>query len=484
MPDTSPPPVVRVAHLTKRYGAHAVVDDLSFDVAAGETLVLLGPSGCGKTTLLKLLNRLIEPDGGTVEINGRDVRRQAPEALRRGIGYVIQQVGLLPHYTVAQNIAVVPGLLGRPAADTAARTAELLDRLHLPPARFAHMLPAQLSGGQQQRVGIARALAADPPIVLMDEPFGALDPITRAAVRRDFRALNGLGRKTVVLVTHDVQEAFELGDRVLLLNNGRIQQLGPPRELLLHPANAFVRSFFQAERLALQLRVLTLADLLPYLVFEEQTALAGTAALPLSTSVQEALALFSADPAGSFAENTDLKPIDTDDRAPKRAFDKVLHNADAPKSTFDKILHNADAPKSTSDRPLQDAGAPKSPFDTPLLSANAPKSTFDRPLLDASAPKSPSDRLLLDASVPKSPSDSFLLDYNGPKSSFGTPAASAEGADLSFDPLDGGARAKNEAQQSVAHDLVGGGIWLAVPEGPPRLVVLPQLLAAFGRALQ
>jgi osmoprotectant transport system ATP-binding protein len=288
-----------VSHLTKRFGAQVVVDDLSFEVAAGETLVLLGPSGCGKTTLLKTLNRLIEPDGGTIELHGQDVRQPAPEVLRRGIGYVIQQVGLLPHLTVAQNIGVVPGLLGHPAAQTAARTAELLERLHLPAARFAAMLPAQLSGGQAQRVGLARALAADPPVILLDEPFGALDPITRAAVRRDFRELDELSRKTVVLVTHDVQEAFELADRIMLLNNGKIQQLGPPRELLRQPANDFVRSFFQAERLALELRVTTLAEVLPFL---EKTGLASNADAPTlapTASVHEAVAQLSATGAAS-----------------------------------------------------------------------------------------------------------------------------------------------------------------------------------------
>ena len=290
-PSYLPTPVIRVAHLTKRFGAQVVVDDLSFDVAEGETLVLLGPSGCGKTTLLKTLNRLIEPDGGTIAINGRDVRQQRPEELRRGIGYVIQQVGLLPHLTVAQNVGVVPGLLGHPAAETAARTTELLSRLHLPAERFGPMLPAQLSGGQQQRVGLARALAADPPVILLDEPFGALDPITRAAVRRDFRELDELRRKTVVLVTHDVQEAFELADRIMLLNNGKIQQLGPPRELLLKPANDFVRSFFQAERLALQLRVITLGEVRQFLPTAGGAAAETQApTLPPTASVQEALA--------------------------------------------------------------------------------------------------------------------------------------------------------------------------------------------------
>ncbi|RZK57137.1 MAG: ATP-binding cassette domain-containing protein [Hymenobacter sp.] len=305
-----PIPPIRVSHLTKRFGAQVVVDDLSFEVAAGETLVLLGPSGCGKTTLLKTLNRLIEPDGGTIEINGQDVRQQRPEVLRRGIGYVIQQVGLLPHLTVAQNIGVVPGLLGHPAAATAARTTELLNRLHLPAERFGFMLPAQLSGGQQQRVGLARALAADPPVVLLDEPFGALDPLTRAAVRRDFRELEELRRKTVVLVTHDVQEAFELADRIMLLNNGKIQQLAPPRDLLLNPANAFVRSFFQAEQLALQLRVRTLAEVQPFLPSESHLAAPDDAPeLPLTASVQEALAQLDATAAPAFCLAGQRQPL-------------------------------------------------------------------------------------------------------------------------------------------------------------------------------
>jgi len=254
---------VRAHHLSKQYGSQAVVQDISFDLVPGETLVLLGPSGCGKTTLLRMLNRLVEPDSGTVEVFGQDVRQLPLEQLRRGIGYVIQQVGLLPHYTVAENVGVVPRLLGQAPATIAARTNELLTRLHLPPERYAGQYPHQLSGGQQQRVGLARALAADPPLILLDEPFGALDPITRASIRREFRELDELRRKTVVLVTHDVQEAFELADRILLLDAGRVQQLGTPHELLFQPANDFVRRFFAAEQLALQLRTLRLTDLLP-----------------------------------------------------------------------------------------------------------------------------------------------------------------------------------------------------------------------------
>jgi osmoprotectant transport system ATP-binding protein len=307
MPD-SPAPIIRVRNLRKQFGPHIVVDDISFDLAAGQTLVLLGPSGCGKTTLLKLLNRLVEPDGGTTEINGRDVRQQRPEELRRGIGYVIQQVGLLPHYTVAENVAVVPRLLGQAPAAIAARTTELLERLHLPTAQFASRLPAQLSGGQQQRVGLARALAADPPIILLDEPFGALDPLTRAGIRREFRELEELHSKTVVLVTHDVGEAFELADCIMLLNNGKVQQLGSPKELLFRPANDFVRSFFEAERLALQLRVLTLADVQPFMAAVPGTLPDHAPALPGTASLQDALTLLTAAPADTSLRVADSHP--------------------------------------------------------------------------------------------------------------------------------------------------------------------------------
>ncbi len=307
----TPKPVIEARNLTKHYGAHAVVQDVSFRVAAGQTLVLLGPSGCGKTTLLRMLNRLVEPDAGVVLINGQNVQSQRPEQLRRGIGYVIQQVGLLPHYTVAENVAVVPRLLGHAPAAVAARTTELLDRLHLPPERFAGQYPRQLSGGQQQRVGLARALAADPPIILLDEPFGALDPITRASIRREFRELPELRRKTMVMVTHDVIEAFELADQILLLDAGQVQQLGTPRELLLRPANDFVRRFFAAEQLGLQLRALRLADIMTelpqatdeYILTRSESDLQ---LLQVTATIQEALELLSqvAPPTSGDAEET------------------------------------------------------------------------------------------------------------------------------------------------------------------------------------
>jgi osmoprotectant transport system ATP-binding protein len=236
------------------------VDNVSFEVAEGETLILLGTSGCGKTTTLRMINRLIEPSGGNIYVNGKNIRDLPQEELRRGMGYVLQDSGLFPHYTVAENVGIVPGLLGWDLERTRRRTSELLEKLHLPPAEYMNAYPGTLSGGQQQRVGLARALAADQPVLLMDEPFGALDPVTRAHVRKDFRTLDEISRKTVILVTHDVSEALELGDRICLMHEGKIAQWGAPTELLLKPASEFVRSFFQDGRLELELRVVRIRD--------------------------------------------------------------------------------------------------------------------------------------------------------------------------------------------------------------------------------
>jgi len=224
-----PKPVVEVSHLTKIFDGTKAVDDISFSVKKGETFVLLGTSGCGKTTSLRSINRLIEPDAGAVLISGRDTAGMNPETLRRDIGYVIQDIGLFPHYTVAQNIAVVPELLKWDRQRIRDRVDEMLKLVGLEPDEFAKRLPADLSGGQQQRVGLARAFAADPSLILLDEPFGALDPITRRDIQREFKNLESLLDKTMVLVTHDVFEAFDLGDRVCLMDRGRIKQIGLPR---------------------------------------------------------------------------------------------------------------------------------------------------------------------------------------------------------------------------------------------------------------
>ncbi|QIP16362.1 ABC transporter ATP-binding protein [Spirosoma aureum] len=236
--------MIDIKNLTKQFGSHPAVNDVSLSIGRGENLILLGTSGCGKTTTLKMINRLIEPTKGSISVDGVDVRQQPGPELRRRIGYVIQDGGLFPHYTVAEAIATVPKLLGWNLAATQQRVRELIDKLQLP-ASLLTRYPAELSGGQRQRVGLARALAARPPVVLMDEPFGALDPFTRKHVRRELFGLNELQETTVVLVTHDVREALELADRIALMDKGRIVQLGTPGELLNHPATDFVRDFME-----------------------------------------------------------------------------------------------------------------------------------------------------------------------------------------------------------------------------------------------
>jgi len=234
-------------------GGVTAVRDLSIEVVRGETLVLLGTSGSGKTTTMKMVNRLIDPTSGRILIEGKDIMEQDPIALRRGIGYAIQHIGLFPHMTVAENIAVVPNLLGWPKSKTATKTEELLRMVGLEPEVFCDRYPAQLSGGQRQRIGVARALAADPPVVLMDEPFGALDPITREQLQNEFLDLETEIQKTVIFVTHDVFEAVKMGDRVALLDAGVLQQLATPAELVENPANAFVDQFLGQHRFQLSL---------------------------------------------------------------------------------------------------------------------------------------------------------------------------------------------------------------------------------------
>ncbi|MET6998397.1 ABC transporter ATP-binding protein [Chitinophaga defluvii] len=286
--------MIKVEHVSKYFGNDKMaVEDISFQVEAGETLVLLGTSGCGKTTTLRMINLLLTPSSGNIYVNGRNIKEQSPEILRRGIGYVMQDNGLFPHYTVAENIAVVPRLLKWETQRIQSRTTTLLQKLHLPPAEYQQAYPRQLSGGQQQRVGLARALAADPPVLLMDEPFGALDPVTRSNVRKEFKSLDELQKKTIIMVTHDVQEAFELGDRICLLNKGRIQQIGTPAALLFKPANDFVSTFFGSQRLQLELQTVTLQDIWAYLPVQNKTSKTGEKLLSASTSCWEALEVTS-----------------------------------------------------------------------------------------------------------------------------------------------------------------------------------------------
>jgi osmoprotectant transport system ATP-binding protein len=253
--------MIALQNISKHFGNTVAVSHVSFEVKEGETLVLLGTSGSGKTTTLRMINRLIEPTSGCILINNENIFSKPVESLRRNIGYVLQGYGLFPHYTVAENIAIVPNLLKWPKDKIQNRVEELLYKLQLPPDQYRSAYPETLSGGEKQRVGLARALAADPSILLMDEPFGALDTLTKASVRKEFKELDELKKKTIILVTHDIHEAFELGDKIGLMDKGILVQAGTPEELLFCPANDFVRNFFIHQRLQLELQSVRLKSI-------------------------------------------------------------------------------------------------------------------------------------------------------------------------------------------------------------------------------
>ncbi|MFN2462761.1 MAG: ABC transporter ATP-binding protein [Candidatus Dormibacteria bacterium] len=253
-------PMITFAGVTKRFGESFAVKDLSFEVLEGEIVMLLGPSGCGKTTSLKMINRLIEHTSGTITVDDKDISQVEAVQLRRSIGYVIQQSGLFPHMNIADNIGTVPRLLGWKKKRIAERVDELLDLVGLE-RTFGRRLPSELSGGQQQRVGVARALAADPPVLLMDEPFGALDPITRQRLQEELLRLQGLVRKTIIFVSHDVEEAITVGDRIAVLNvGGVLEQFDTPEKLLGHPANDFVAGFMGRDRQLRRLSLIKIAE--------------------------------------------------------------------------------------------------------------------------------------------------------------------------------------------------------------------------------
>ncbi len=247
--------------VSKSFGAVPAVKELSLTIAPGEFVVMIGASGSGKSTLLRMANRLVDPDQGRVLFKGQDTRALRAEDLRRRMGYAIQSIGLFAHWTVARNIATVPELLGWPAARIAARVDELLALFDLAPSLYRGRYPQQLSGGQQQRVGVARALAADPEVLLMDEPFGALDPVTRQALQGELARIHRASGKTIVLVTHDIDEALRLATRIVLLDRGRIVQAGPPAQLLLQPASDAVSDFIGRSDLGMKLLgLLSVAD--------------------------------------------------------------------------------------------------------------------------------------------------------------------------------------------------------------------------------
>ena len=262
--------MIRLENVSKTFpgSARPAVDRLDLDVPDGTTCVLIGPSGCGKTTTMRIVNRLIEPSSGRIVVEGQDVTRADAVELRRRIGYVIQQVGLFPHMTIAQNVATVPQLLGWPGPRIAKRVEEMLSLVGLEPAQFLDRYPRHLSGGQRQRVGVARALAADPPVMLMDEPFGAVDPIVRAGLQAELLGILRRLAKTVIFVTHDIDEAIRMGDLVAIMKDGRLVQCARPEALLSAPKDAFVADFVGADR---ALKRLTLTT-------------AGEAATPISTA--------------------------------------------------------------------------------------------------------------------------------------------------------------------------------------------------------
>ncbi len=271
--------------VTKEYpGApRPAVDDVSFSVPEGTMCMLLGTSGSGKTTLLRMVNRLIDPTSGQIVIDGTPTTARDPIELRRSIGYAIQQVGLFPHMTVEDNVRVVPSILGRPTSELDARVNELLTLVGLEPAEYRKRYPRQLSGGQQQRVGLARALAADPDLLLMDEPFGALDAITRTRIQDELLRIQRTLKKTILFVTHDVEEALKLGDRIVVLNDGELMQIGTPIELLATPANDFVK------RLAGSDNVLRQLEYLPVTRALDPVSASSSAKIPADATLLQAL---------------------------------------------------------------------------------------------------------------------------------------------------------------------------------------------------
>jgi osmoprotectant transport system ATP-binding protein len=292
--DDSAPAEIAFQDVVKRYPGRErpAVEKLSFVVPPGEICVLIGPSGCGKTTALKMVNRLISITEGDITIDGASVRGLELTRLRRGIGYVFQQIGLFPHMTVESNIGAVPRLLGWSKQRIRTRAGELLELVGLEPGSDLKRYPGEFSGGQQQRIGVARAMAADPPIMLMDEPFGAIDPIARDRLQNDFLRLHRQVRKTVIFVTHDIDEAIKMGDRIAIMRDGRLIQMAPADELLAHPADEFVASFVGADRGLKRLRVRTVADL--QLTSPAPDGDRGPS-IPADTSLHNALSLMLAE---------------------------------------------------------------------------------------------------------------------------------------------------------------------------------------------
>ncbi len=302
-------PFLSFRHVSKTFpnSTHAAVNDCTFEVDSGSFIVLLGPSGCGKTTLLKMVNRLLEPTAGEIFLQEKNIRDFDVTTLRRHIGYVIQQVGLFPHLTVAQNIAVVPELLGWDKARIDARINALLDLVELKPEYYRARYPAQLSGGQQQRVGLARALAGDPDLLLMDEPFGAIDALTRASLQEEMLHLKNAINKTILFVTHDVDEAVRLADKIVVLRAGHLVQYDTPYKILTEPANDFVHELVGAGDMVRQLSLLTVSTIMSPL--PQNFRLNGTPTIPADADLRNALSKLLQTGASSLAVVRDEQPV-------------------------------------------------------------------------------------------------------------------------------------------------------------------------------
>lgn len=266
--------MISFRNVVKKFNNFVAVDDLTVDFQSGETIVLIGPSGCGKTTTLRMINRLIEPTEGRILINGIDISKTNPVELRRNIGYVIQQIGLFPHMNIAQNIGLVPYLKDWPENKRKLRVEELLEFVGMPSSKFYYRYPNELSGGQQQRIGVARALAADPEIILMDEPFGALDPITRSTLQDELLEMQDKLEKTIVFVTHDMNEALKLADKIAIMKDGKILQYDSPEQILRNPSHGFVEEFIGKDRLLKQPEFINVKDIMikdPVTILPERT---------------------------------------------------------------------------------------------------------------------------------------------------------------------------------------------------------------------
>lgn len=286
--------MIKLEQVTKQYPGQTTpaVDKLSLNIEEGEICVFLGPSGCGKSTTLRMINRMIEPTSGSIKINGKDIKASNPDQLRMGIGYVIQQIGLLPHKTVEENIAIVPRLYGWPKNKIKNRVTELLELIGLDPSVERNKYPSQLSGGQMQRVGVARAMAVDPPIMLMDEPFGAVDPIARKHLQDEFLRLQQKLKKTICFVTHDIDEAIKMGDKIAIFNRGKVIQYDTPGNILGNPINDFISDFIGSDRMVKNLNIVSvekIAKPINHATKENQENLKSSAFVDNTTSLQDAL---------------------------------------------------------------------------------------------------------------------------------------------------------------------------------------------------